>query len=312
MCIRDSFIIDHVLAAGAVTTLAGTPGAGKTNLILRFCKAILAGDESVLGFAVSVPADFKIAYLTQEAGWTFVPAMQAAGIRTGELYVAQLHRNFETSWQDSMRDAAAVLSGNGLLVVDTVLDWSGAEDENDSATMTKVYKHMSGVAGNGVSVLATTHTRKDFDASSDDVTDIAAVRGSGAVSASSSVVLLYKKPQETSLRNDDVRYFKIGRSRFGIPGEGSFYARLNDKGELNRMGKCDLMRSKTRGGEEKVFEAIAEIEGNGEQATIALIGKVAGVRRTDAKTALDALEDAERVSHIGKGVKGDPKVYETL
>lgn len=304
--IRDpDWIVDHLLAQGCVTTLGGYIGAGKTPLLLRMCAAI-AGGRPFLRFPTRRDNGLRIAYLTEEPEQSFAVAMRDAGITsTMPFEVFYWDENATIKWGDMV---TAVEERATLLVVDTAFWWAqlhGIGAENDPAAIQEVYRPLVRAAGHGLAVVATAHTVKGFDNYPEDEASIAAVRGSGAVVASSSVVALYKKLRGSPPGSKD-RLLRIGRSRFRMPAGGpDVYVSLEIEGHLSASNGFEVAMRHAQAEE----DALCTLIEKNPELTRDEIRERAGTDTRHTDRVLRALVETERVGRSGRGVKGDPYRY---
>jgi AAA domain-containing protein len=298
-------------ARAAITFLSGYIGAGKTPLTLGMIGAALKG-ESFCGFPhAALPEGYRIAYLTQETEATFLPSVAAAGISealaTGRMEVGYLHDFAVDEWPKVIEDVAGSLRGNGLLVVDTVLDWSQARDENDSAEMTKALRPLVRAVGTGVSAWATGHTVKTFDDTRDDDVGIQSVRGSGAVIANASIVLLYKRPKPK--QGETVRYLSMVRSRLAYDQPSTRYVEKDAIG----MREASWIEMKMTGIERSRLDLLKLVDEAGD----------GGIKKADLRdashmdfsefaTAITGLVVDGKVTESGEGKKGNPVVIKRV
>lgn len=305
---EPEWLIRDILAKGSITSLAGYPGAGKTPFILRVVESLSNGSP-FLDFPVGTSPGTEVIYLTQEADYTFLQAANQARLASYDnLNVAYWHENLGVPWGKMVeRCVQRLRQRNGVLIVDVVLDWSGAQDENDSATMTEAYKPLMWAVGQGVGVLAVVHTTKAFDALHDEEVGIESVRGSGAVVGNSSIVLLYKVPKDSKLRQN-TRYFAFGRSRFGIPaGRARFYVQMDENGFLIPVTSAQVGYEKVVAAEQAVLKAVRDLLSQEIVPTKDAIRAAAGIAKDSCAAALARLEDGGYLKKQGKGVRGDPE-----
>lgn len=164
----------------------------------------------------------------------------------------------EEAWEAVVQQAADRARG-GIPIVDTAFFWaapSGMGAENDPGIMQAVYAPLVSACKGNTAVVATAHTVKGFDRWPDDEADISAIRGSGAVVASSSVVTLYKKPKDQP--NGNVRFFRVARSRYGDK-PGDRYVRLAVDG-METVSALQFMMEAASEIEEKVLALVRQLQ----------------------------------------------------
>jgi hypothetical protein len=293
-------------AQSAATYMSGYIGAGKTPFTLGMIGASLRG-EDFCGFKfVGLPAGYRVIYLTQETEATFLPSVAAAGIgealATGRVQVGYFHDFATDDWFETVKAATAALNGNGLLVVDTTLDWSRASDENDSATMTRALMPLAWAVGTGISTWAIGHTVKTFDDVRDDDVSIGHVRGSGAVVANSSIVLLYKRPKPK--QSDSVRYLKMVRSRLAYEDQVDRFITKDVTG----MRQADWIETTLKGVDLSRQKILALIDAAGGAELKSTLRDTSGMDGKEFGQVIDGLAGDGKITQTGQGKKGDPVV----
>ena len=291
-------------ACGAITALGGFMGAGKTPFELRAIAAMLRG-ISYLGFeALPLPENFKIIYLTQESPYTFLPAVAEAGladpaITRGRFEIGYFHDFATAEWPETVAAAAEKIAGNGLLVTDTIADWSRAAKENDNAIMTDALRPLVLTAATGAAVHFMAHTPKSFNDIRDDEASAAAIRGAGAIISNATLIFTYKvsKPK----RGDSVRQLKMHRTRFDYEGMPSERYTEMQEGTLRQLTELEAAMRVGEGDADKLRRALLNAGGS------------AGLRELRRELHMDVYEMESAVTLIGaavlgRGVSGDPKV----
>jgi hypothetical protein len=158
--------------------------AGKTTLLLSLVYAILHGEE-FLGEPTTYTA---VVYLTEQSGPSFKRNLSRAGLLDREdLHILLWNRTVGRKWPDIVQDARAKARevGAGLLIVDTLAQFSGirGEDENKSGAAMETMEPLQAATTDGLAVLASRHDRK----SGGDVGDSG--RGSSAFAGAVDIVL---------------------------------------------------------------------------------------------------------------------------
>jgi len=309
---RDAirYLIDGFLAPGVVTTGAGYPGSGKTPTILRAAEAVLTGQSDFLGYRIEdVPDDFRVIYLTEESSQLFEVKLDEAPMSDaalGHFDIAYWDQNHDVPWAEMVHEQVVRLDGNGLLVVDTALWWSGIlgeGSENDSTRMNELYRPLVRAAAAGLSVVVLTHTTKAVGSlKRDQDFSLVHVRGSGAVVANSGIVFGLKVPADHS-RADDQRFFKVLRDKLSGRTDW-FYTRKTEDG-IKQVSKTfgDLYGALATDGqgsddvETRVLHWIEANPGNGFNT----IQSGAHVRRNDLRPILDSLALYGKVENRPEG-----------
>jgi hypothetical protein len=310
---EPDWVIESIAAKGSLTTVGGYSGAGKTPLMIRMAKAVadvsFERDREFCGFKASPLFTGRVVYLTEEPRRSFEQGLRSLKIaETDDLPfdVVFWDESFGIPWENIVEQAFHQADG-GVLIADTAFRWSspsltGGSAENDSATMQKVYGPLVQACRRNTTVVAVAHTRKDFDRMLDDEADIAAIRGSGAVIASSSVVVLYKKPFPVVA--DNVRLLRVGRTRLEMAAPDDRYVTLTPEG-LSTISRLNIEMQKIEAQDEKVLALIQQAqEATMSQLEEAWQGDVRELSRT-----IKRLREGGRIDRDGGGVRGDPYRY---
>jgi AAA domain len=294
--------LQGLYSRGAITTLGGWVGCGKTPTALRACRAILAGEDFLKFPRAEVSSKFRIVYLTQESEYTFLPAVAAAGLTEslvrGRFSVGMFHDFAQATWPDAVEAAQRDLDGEGLLIVDTQSSWARVTNENDNAVMEEAFKPLLIAAGTGIGIKVITHTRKDFDEKRDDHATETGIRGAGAIIANSTLIFTHKKAVPSL--DGDARHLKLHRTRLdyrNLP--TSQYTVLEDDGRLRVMDpglEKDIAMMK-----EAVTQLHEYVKAEGGQVRKADAAKDLEIDINLALSGLDGI-----VEQVGKGVRGDP------
>lgn len=203
---RD-YVVEPYLAAGTLTVIHGEPKAGKTTLVhVGWVQAVLTG-----GTFLSKPVQAgPVVYLSEEGPFTLVEPLRSAGLTAHpNLHVLDWHEVADRSWADVAAEAVDWASAIGarLLVVDSLSQWAGFEDEKeqDSGAVLKALRPLTAGRQDGMAVLVIHHARKAGGSA------VGAARGSGAITAGSDMVVYLSKPSGV---RDTVRLVEaVGRVR---------------------------------------------------------------------------------------------------
>ena len=184
---EPEWIMEGYLARGAITELDARIKTGKTHFATDLIRAILGGEEFLGRKTLLIP----VLYLTEERQTTFRAALKRVGLdETDGLYLTFKHQT-RLSWKDMGRAVAATAKrhGIGLVVVDTLSDWSGleADMENDAGAALSAMRPLMDMAAAGLAVLVLRHERK----SGGEVGESA--RGSSAFGGAADILLALKK-----------------------------------------------------------------------------------------------------------------------
>lgn len=290
-----------LLGAGLSTELDGkAKQAGKTTLILTLVHAILHREE-FLGQATSYT---PILYLTEQSGPSFKRNLSRAGLldRT-DLHILFWNRVVGRKWPDIVQEARAKAkaTGAGLLIVDTLAQFSGirGEDENKSGSAMQTMEPLQAATSDGLAVLTSRHDRK----SGGDVGDSG--RGSSAYAGAVDIVLHLQRVTPPSEGKERQRLLE-GISRFeetpdkllvelepGLDGEPQRYRAIGDQAEVRRR----LLS----------MEILATLPTDAELAmSQAELRELLSVSPNDLLRALWELMKARAVTRVGEGKRGAP------
>lgn len=295
-------------ARGAITCTAGLSGAGKTPLTLGECAAILTG-ESFLGFdAVPVGPEFKIAYLTQESEYTFLPAVSRAGITADmddRFMVGYFHDFAMDSWPQMVADFADYLDGNGLLIVDTADDWAGITQTNDAGPVLEALRPLQVAVGSKIAVGITAHTRKDFATCRDADADATHIRGSGAYVSNATLIFTYKVAYPK--QGGDPRQLMQHRSRLDYEGMDTRRYVVSDGTGLRRASS---METAMRTLSENAQRLVDYLQENEHEAPMKDVKAEFGWSTTTVDTAVNSVncDPDYEIEITGTGHRGNPKV----
>jgi hypothetical protein len=299
------------VAKGTLTTVGGYIGAGKTPLMVRMAKSVADVDvereRAFCGFKVFPLFAGRVVYLTEEPRRSFERGLRGADIR-GELPfdVVFWDESFGIKWPDIVEQAWRQADG-GIVFVDTAFRWAspsltGGSAENDSATMQRVYGPLIQACARETSVVVSAHTVKGFDRWDDGEADISAIRGSGAVAAQSSVIVLYKKAYPAV--SDNVRFLRVGRTRLQADLPEDRYVTLTSEG-MTTMGWVERELLKDQSVNDRALSLVERLS----PVSYPDLRAAWSGRPEDLGRAVKRLVDDGRVERDGGGKKGDPYVF---
>jgi AAA domain len=291
--------VPGLVADGCISALGGFIGYGKTPFTVRMLKAMLSGDPFLDIEVERVPDDYRIIYLTQESLNTFQPLLRDAGITpevaAGRLTVAYSHEVFKTqqSWPQIVAGCAEIIDGKGLLIVDTFRTFARLRNERDDSEMTEALRPLVSAVGSGMSAWTNVHSWKGFKDVVDEDADVMHIAGAGALSADSAIIAVYKKPKSDG-GNENVRYFKVVRNRFGNE-LAPRYVELVDN-ELRVVGHLAHAARIHSGNMQKVKHIITSEPGKTKRE----LEDATGLTHQRLSDAIKALQDEGLVHGIGK------------
>lgn len=287
--------------------LGGYIGAGKTPTNLRMIRALLAG-EDFLGFRhCGIPDGYRVVYLTQEGEGTFLPAVREAGLTpyADKISVGYLHNYAMDEWPSVIDQLAGTLEPEaGLVVVDTMIDWTQVRDENDAAAMSEALRPLNvALQGRGLDSVVIGHTVKGANSTSDADADIALIRGSGAVIANADIVYLLKvaKPQ----LDGNARCLKRVRSRYAVKGAPERTYTVIQGGEMREISMIQQGLGEQASAELRLLGAVRENGGSIEERE--LLRSAFRDESGSMHAAIPTLVAEGAIERFGKGQKGSPK-----
>ncbi|HEY2293076.1 MAG TPA: AAA family ATPase [Thermoanaerobaculia bacterium] len=285
------WIAPPYVAAGVVTELDGKPkSSGKTTFILKLCAAVLDG-QPFLGHPTRKT---RVVYLSEQNRASIRPALSRAGLLDRDdltfLFWADCARY---QWADVC--AAAVTEcerrGAGLLVVDTIGQFAGWEDENSAVEALKAMQPLQLAAGGGLAVVLSRHDRK----SGGEVGDSG--RGSNALTGAVDIVLSLGRVEGNA--KPELRVLRA-LSRFeDTPRE--LYIELTEDGYIAHGDKAAIAEESARAAVRDALPCNPD-KAVKEDELLKLTGDIS------RSTLRRVLEDPE-IQRVGGGKKGDPFRY---
>lgn len=290
---ETSWTVAGLIPDAALTELDGAAKkAGKTTWVAHLVRAVLDG-EPFLGRATRRTA---VVVLSEQPVTSLRASFAGAGLlERDDLRILTWHTALGRPWREVAAAAvdAAVQSGAGLLVVDTLPQWAGlrGDAENDAGAALEAIAPLQAAAAAGLTVLLVRHDRKG----SGDVGESA--RGSSAFGGAVDVILQLRRggPEERST----IRYLSA-LSRFPDTPE-QLVIELRDGGYIELGDAAGYARAE---GKLKVLAAVGDRELR--RAEIEEQSGVSGERLTEVLADLVA---TGYLARAGRGVKGDPQRF---
>jgi len=290
-----------LVGPGLLTELDGYAKlAGKTTFALALVRAILLGEE-FLDFDVTPTS---VVYLIEQTWQSLIPNLRKAGLLESEdLHLRFYNESRGVPWPRVVKQSIeyAQQVGAGLLVVDTMAQWSGirGDQENDSGRAYQMVEPLQGAAAEGLGVLIVRHDRK-----SGGEVGISA-RGSSAYAAIMDVIL-HLTPMQGEKVNARQRVLE-GAGRFGDDTPQVMVVELSQE---------EPFTYSSQGTPATVVEMIDEISilavlstKETEAKTQEEVVQDAGVRRQSVGRLLRKMVKDGRVIQVWDGKRGHPKAY---
>jgi hypothetical protein len=240
---KFEFLIENFLPMG-ITFLGGLPGTGKTWLALSIAKALVSGDRFLQVFAVT--GRVPVIYLVPEAGErTFRTRLDAMRLDKSGMFLCRTNSSGPTLALDSAEILDAVHAVKPVLVLDTAIRFSNAENENDAAQNRKLANEMFGLLGAGAKAIIAIHHSTKSSGRDGDATLENSLRGTGDFGAMADAVysLRCEDPQKllvvvqgVKARDFELRpAFRIqGRPFINEIGDFGVIEEFNDEEKLTR------------------------------------------------------------------------------
>ncbi len=219
--------------AGSITELASKVKQGKSTLMLAASRAITLG-QPFLGFPT---VRTRVLYCSEERPATLSAAMRRVGLVDGDdFHIVLRHEIGGKGWYEFCEwvESYCTANGVGLVVVDTLSDWSGlsGDTENQAGAALEALRPVQSVAASGPACVVIRHERK----SGGEVGDSG--RGSSAFAGAVDVLMALRP-----VSGEDQRRELLAKGRFdGIPSrvvielrEDGTYAALGDPRRLRHL-----------------------------------------------------------------------------
>ena len=143
---------------GTLFDLVGKSKGGKSTLMLHGCRAVLMGEP----FLDLSTKRVSILYLTEQTRRSFQKTLFTVGLDKEDDFHTFFRTDFRgMTWEQTCALARkeVIREGIGLLVVDTLSDWAGIENENDNAEALRILAPLREIAESGdVAVCTLRHT----------------------------------------------------------------------------------------------------------------------------------------------------------
>jgi hypothetical protein len=171
------FLIEKFLPHG-ITFFGGLPGTGKTWLALSTAKALVSGTNFLPGFRV--PHRVPVIYLIPEAGErTFRNRLDVMRLNNTGLFLCRTNSSGPTLGLDSPELLGAVGAVKPVVILDTAIRFSSAENENDAAQNRKLANEMFGLLSAGAQGIIAIHHSTKGSGREDNATLENTLRGTG-------------------------------------------------------------------------------------------------------------------------------------
>ena len=280
---EPEWIVEGYLARGTITELDAKIKTGKTHFATDLIRAILAREEFLGQKTVRTP----VLYLSEERQTTFRAALKRVGLENETDLHLVFRQEVRTSWPEVGRAVVARAKdiGIGLVVVDTLSDWSGlaADKENDAGAALEAMRPLQAMAAAHLAVMANRHERK----SGGEVGESA--RGSSAFGGAADILLSLRK--DPSLGHANRRVLEgIGRLQGALP---KLILEMTD-GHYRSLGTSTQVE--TRKARELLLEILPEAEDQAFTEGHILEQAAEQVSRSTLKRVIDSLVEEGAIS----------------
>lgn len=184
---NPEWIVDGLLARGAITLLAGKPKVGKSTLSFDLVRAVTGGLLRFLGRDTDIGT---VVYVSEEAAGTLLPKIPEDDDR-----LRILTRDAawpRPPWEQLVDQATAyAIEQNACaLIIDTLPYWAalGPDKEKDAGAAQAALEPLHAATRGGLAVLLPMHTRKGGGEDGD------AIRGSTAFAGGADIILELERP----------------------------------------------------------------------------------------------------------------------
>jgi AAA domain len=289
------WVVKPWIAQGGMTELTGSvKWAGKTTLLSFMVRQMLDGQPFLGEPTVKGPA----VWLTEQNETTFRYVLERAGLlHRRDLYVVFWHKTIGFPWQEVVRAAIELAGrvGAKVLIVDTLGQFSGLEDENSSAQAMAALKPLQLATTKGLAVVVVRQDRKSGGRVGE------SGRGSTAFAGGVDVLVSLERP-EADPTSTVRKLTAIGRFPDIAP---ELFVTLTPSGYVSLGGEKDYavqqakarLRARLPRAEEEAMTIDTFLEQEPE------------VTRSPVTRALDELIAEGTVRQIGRGVRGDPRRF---
>lgn len=220
---KIEFLMDGYLASKKFHILAGTPGVGKTTILIALAAIISTGSKLPTGEKAQ-PGN--IVMWTGEDGYedTIVPKFLASGGDRNRLYViegiktSKFSRQFDPS-QDMqvLNDAIAEIKGCSLIIVDPVVSAVRGDSHKNAETRRSLQPLVELASSTGAAVIGVTHLTKGTTGRD----PVERINGSLAFAALARIVMFAAKEKIAKPGSTQRNILIRGKSNIG-PDRGGF------------------------------------------------------------------------------------------
>ena len=284
------WVAQGLIPRKSVTVLAAVPGGMKSYLALDIARRVAAGES----FAGRRTTPLDVLYLDRENPDSVVrERLEYLGIR----FVPRLRYwgGWLPEWPPHPDDPRIIefARSGGLIVIDSLIRFSSAKDENDSAQMAVVMERLRQLQRHGATVLVLHHASEKSEH---------LCRGSSEILGGCDELYNIRKVDDFTVELQ----WKV-KTRFGVDKQvalkrepGGFVATEVQPGVEEKMTAEEIY--------EVIFALIGENSGLNKSALVDL-AEARGIRQKDARAALAKMENDPRV-RVEEGARGAKLYYQ--
>jgi putative DNA primase/helicase len=287
------WVVDHLIAGGALTLFAGLPKVGKSTFVYGMLGAISTGTP-FLGLDV---ASASVLLLTEEPAITVEEKADRFSLDDSRVWVLPKRRiRSGRKWPRIVADGVAFCREHPeiqVVVVDTIdkfADLDAKRSESDTGVIREMVDPLYELLDLGVAVVLITHQRKQEGEHG------LRVRGGTSLTGSADVIAELERAPASAGLPTSARVLKIVSRFEGTPDEITV--------ELDERWRAigSLAAAKRRARREQVLELLTP-----EPQTLDEIhARADGVSQRTLRYRLEELVADELAEREGAGVKGDP------
>lgn len=290
------WLIEELVAVGALTELTAPIKTGKTEFLMRAVRAILDGVPFLSRPTLRTP----VVYCTEQPPSSLVAVLTRADLRErDDLALLSWSSTTGVAWADVVAAAVEECDRRGarLLIIDTLSRFASLRgtSENDAGAADEAMAPLQQAAAqHGLGIITARHERKGGGPVEE------AGRGSSAFGGAADILLNLRRPEGNQRRT--VRILR-GLSRFDIvPDE--LMVELTDEGYVALGDRSALVAAETRA---VLLECLPSDPD--EAARMDDLIEVTSAHRTTIQRELTSLIGQGIVTRMGKGRSGSPFRY---
>lgn len=293
------WLIEELVAVGALTELTAPIKTGKTEFLMRAVRALLDGAPFLSRATRRTP----VVYCTEQPPSSLRAVLTRADLlERDDLALLSWSSTTGTDWPEVVRAAVEECERRGarLLIIDTLSRFASLRgtSENDAGAADEAMAPLQQAAAqHGLGIITARHERKGGGPVEE------AGRGSSAFGGAADILLNLRRPEGNQRRT--VRMLR-GLSRFdAVPDE--LMIELTEEGYVALGDKSALVAAETR-------DALLECLPSDPDKAVRIdhLMEVTSAHRTTIQRELTSLISEGLVARTGKGRSGSPFAYHLM